>query len=354
MLLGGWLRLVLPRWYRIHPLRVPMALLVTISAAHNSLLHALQQAIYGRAIAATRLDMPPVFIVGHWRSGTTLLHELLVLDDQFAFPTTYECFAANHFILTGKLFPRFLGFLLPAKRPQDDMAVSFQHPQEDEFALVSMGAPSPMLRLAFPNDAAIGTDLLDMEGVSPRDLQRWKDAMRRFVRMQTYAKGKPLVLKSPPHTGRIQVLADLFPGARFIHMVRDPFSLFPSTRRLWIALEQAQGFQFPRHQRLDETIFDVFERIYRAFEQQRRTMDPARICDVRYEDLVNDPVDEIRRIYRELDLGDYTAVQEKVEANLAQRKGYTPTRHNLEPELKAELARRWAGYFQAYGYETER
>ena len=93
MAVSSWLRLMLPRLHRIHPLRMPMALIVTGCSVVNSVLSLLQKLVYGRAIARTELDQAPIFILGHWRSGTTYLHELLVLDERFAFPTTYECFA---------------------------------------------------------------------------------------------------------------------------------------------------------------------------------------------------------------------------------------------------------------------
>ena len=155
------------------------------------------------------------------------------------------------------------------------MIVSFSHPQEDEFALLALGAPSPILRLAFPNDPPMHMEMLDMEGVSAPDLARWKRAMFDFIRAQTYLKGKPLVLKSPPHTGRIRLLAEMFPQAKFIHLVRDPYSLFPSTRRLWYALEQVQGFQVPRYEYLDDYVFAAFERMYRGFDQQRPFIDDS-------------------------------------------------------------------------------
>jgi hypothetical protein len=350
MTLSGWLRLAIPRIHRIHPLRWPMAAIVTFSAAVNSVLTIVHDLVYGRAIAATPLKHPPIFIVGHWRSGTTLLHEMLVLDDQFAFPTTYECFAANHFILTGRFLPHLLGFLLPARRPQDNMEVSFEHPQEDEFALVSMGAPTPILRLAFPNEKPLYPEFVDMNNVADRDLVRWKNAMQQFVRMQSYVKGKPLVLKSPPHTGRIEILAELFPGAKFVHIVRNPYSLYPSTLRLWTAFEQVQAFQIPRFQNLEEFVFQTFERMYQGFEEQRAKIDPACICDIRYEDLVRDPVGQLRRVYEELDLGDFSRVQDKIEDFSTERRDYQPTPHNLDDDAKAAVTQRWLGFMKRYGY----
>lgn len=350
MAVRSWLRLLLPRLHHVHPLRSPMALIVSGCSVVNSGLALLQRAIYGRAIARTELNQAPIFILGHWRSGTTYLHELLVLDERFAFPTTYECFAPTHFVLTGRLLPRLLGFLLPSKRPNDEMLVSFSHPQEDEFALVALGAPSPYLRLAFPNDPPMHMEMLDMEGVSTPDLSRWQQALFDFVRAQTYLKGKPLILKSPPHTGRIGVLADMFPDAKFIHLVRDPYALFASTRRLWYALEQVQGFQLPRYEQLDEYVFAAFERMYHGYEQQRPQVDAARVCEVRYEDLVRDPLGETRRVYEQLDLGDFAAVREKIAASVADRQSYRTTPHSLEDPIKEQVRRRWRRYFEKYGY----
>jgi hypothetical protein len=350
MRLNDWMALMLGNGWRIHARRIPMALIITGTSVVNTALHGLQQLLYGRALAKTEIDEPHVFIVGHWRSGTTYLHELLVLDEQFAFPTTYECFAPNHFFVSSRLTPHILGLLLPSKRPMDNMAVSFKHPQEDEFALMAMGAPSPMLRLAFPNDPPPYMELLDMEGVAPQVLQSWKAAMQRFIQMQTYWKRKPLVLKSPPHTGRIEVLSELFPQAKFIHMVRDPFSLFPSTRRLWRALDEVQGLQIPRYKSLDEYVFAAFERMYRGFERQREKIDASRICDVRYEDLVKDPVAVVENLYERLDLGDFSQVRERIEAYVGEKKDYRATRHELEPEVMAAIRQRWAGYIEKYGY----
>ena len=174
MLLGDWLQLLARHRWRVHLLRVPMAAIATVIAVGNSCLYRWQRRRYGERIDRVQLPKPPLFIIGHWRSGTTLLHELLVRDANHAFPTTYECFAANHFLITGKIFPKLFRFLLPGKRPMDDMAVSFEHPQEDEFALISMGVPSPLLRVAFPNDPPPYLEYLDMEGTSPHELGRWE------------------------------------------------------------------------------------------------------------------------------------------------------------------------------------
>jgi hypothetical protein len=246
--------------------------------------------------------------------------------------------------------PKLIWFLLPAKRPMDDMAVSLDHPQEDEFALISLGAPSPLLRTAFPNDPPPYLEFMDMEGTDEEDLKRWKHELRKFVTMQMFGKRKPIVLKSPTHTGRIKILSEMFPRAKFIHITRNPHQLFSSSRRLWQALDEVQAFQIPHEKNLDEFIFAAMERMYRGFESQRASVDSASICDVRYEELIQDPVGTLARVYDQLQLGDFEKVRCRIEESMQQRKGHKTNVHQLPPDIIEQIERRWGSYIDRYGY----
>jgi hypothetical protein len=350
MRLGDWLKLLVENRFAVHPLRIPMAILVSMVASFNSVMALFQRLIYGRRIAETRLSEPPVFIIGHWRSGTTLLHELMVLDDRFTYPTTYQCFAPEHFLLTEWFFAKYWGFLLPKKRPMDNVKAGWQRPQEDEFALMAMGIRSPYRRIAFPNRPPPDLEYLNMQGVSADDLATWKAGLNRFVKSLTFKEAKRVILKSPTHTGRIEVLSQLFPGARFIHIARHPYSLFPSTRRLWHSLDSVQGLQFPRDEHLDELVYDCFERMYRGFESHREALGSDCLYELRYEDLVRDPVGQLEQVYRQLQLGDFEPVRAALEQYVESQKNYQTNRYELDADLRGELRRRWSDYFERYDY----
>jgi omega-hydroxy-beta-dihydromenaquinone-9 sulfotransferase len=232
----------------------------------------------------------------------------------------------------------------------DNMAAGWDRPQEDEFALLTLGAPTPYLRMAFPNDPPPHVEFLDMQGCKPDDLARFERAMVHFVKLLTYATKKRVLLKSPPHTGRVEVLARLFPGAKFIHIVRHPFALFPSTMRLWQSLDEVQGLQMPRGRGLEDYVFDCLTRMYRGLEDQRERLDPAAIYDVRYEDLVADPVAEIGKMYKRLELGDYSVVRGRIVEMVEAQKDYKTNKHKMDDALKARIRERWEGYFERYGY----
>jgi hypothetical protein len=345
---GKWMGMLASNGFRIHPFRAPTAFAITVFSVFNSLFRGLTNLIHGRAVAKTEVKAP-VFIVGHWRSGTTYLHELMVLDERYGYPTTYQCFAPHFFLLTEGLITSFGNFLIPNKRPMDNMESGWNRPQEDEFALCAMGVRTPYVRMAFPNTAS-DVATLNMEGLSDKEMASWKQALLDFMKVVTYRTGKPLILKSPPHTGRIQTIYELFPDAKFIHIVRDPYVVFPSTQRLWQRLDDIQGMQRPHFRELDEYIFSAFERMYDGFEKQRPAIPEDRLVEVKYEDLVQNPVEELERIYSHLDLGDFESIRELLTAKVANEKDYKTNKHELSDELREEIKERWSGFIERYGY----
>jgi omega-hydroxy-beta-dihydromenaquinone-9 sulfotransferase len=353
MPLSVWLRLMVRNRFHVGPLRIGMAVLVFISTLVNSLLALVQRIFWGRKIARTRIEQQPVFIVGHWRTGTTLLHELLVLDARHTFPTNYACFAPAHFVLSRRVLAPMVQWMFPNRRPVDAMALSWDSPQEDEFALCNLGVPSPYLTMAFPNRPPQDQEYLTFDDVPARELGRWKDTFLWFLKCITLRQPKRIVLKSPPHTGRIKTLLEMFPDARFVHIVRDPYVIFPSTVNLWKRLYKDEGFQTPRFKGLEDHVFDTLLRMYGAFERDRDLIPAGRFCEVRYEDLVADPLGQMRRVYEELNLGGFEEALPALKKHMEGQADYKRNRYQIAPELRKEISRRWSAYIGKYGYAME-
>ncbi|MCE9545080.1 MAG: sulfotransferase [Planctomycetia bacterium] len=332
-------------WY------TPRLFFATLLSPFNTACCWLQQMVFGRKVTRAVIQHPPLFIIGHWRSGTTFLHELLVLDPRYTWASTYDCFAPNHFLITGWLLPKLLWCLLPSRRPMDNVAAGWDRPQEDEFALMNMGIPTPYLAMAFPNDPPDGQNYLDMSGLGETEVRRWKQGLMQFMQRLNYRDRRRIILKSPPHTGRIKTLLEMFPDAQFIHIVRDPMVLFPSTMRLWNSLYESQALQAPPYSRMREHVFESFERMYRAFESQRQLIPAGQFCEVRYEDLAQDPLGLLKTIYEQLNLGDFEAALPHIRPFVESSKEYKTNRYLPDAETQAEIARRWGDYARRYGYE---
>ncbi|MFM8893309.1 MAG: sulfotransferase family protein, partial [Planctomycetia bacterium] len=323
---------------------------ITMAAAFKSVTEALSEARFRRRLRQPPATPPPLFIIGHWRSGTTLLHELLMLDDRFCFPNTYQCFAPGHFLLSEAFMTAAIGWMLPAKRPMDDVAAGWDRPQEDEFALMNMGAPSPYRRMAFPVTSPGVPEALDVSKLPDAEIARWRAAVRRFLGMLAVADPRRPVLKSPPHTARIALLAEMFPGARFLHVVRDPYVVFVSTMRLWKSLHDVQGMQVDDGRALEGYVFAAFEEMYAAFERDRTVLQPGQLHEVRYEDLVADPVGRLEEAYDRLGLGGFDPVREKLEEHARSMRRYRTNTYEHDPRITAEIGRRWRPFLERYGY----
>jgi omega-hydroxy-beta-dihydromenaquinone-9 sulfotransferase len=350
---SGWFSLLWRNRFAITPQCIAMATVIGFLGLINFALWLIQTMLLGWKIGRTKIQEDPIFVVGHWRSGTTLLHELLVLDRRHTFPDTYACFAPNHFLVSGWIVRPWLRFLMPTRRPMDNMPAGWDHPQEDEFALCNMGVRSPYLTLVFPNHPPQDQEYLDLRGLPTAALNRWKGAFLWFLQCLTVRRKKRIVLKSPPHTARIRVLLEMFPKAKFVHIVRDPYVIFPSTVNLWKRLYRDEGLQVPTYKGLDEHVFSSFERMYDAFERDRQLLAPHQFCELRYEDLIANPAEQMRLIYDRLELGDFDAVLPAIQQYVAGQKDYKTNRYQITPEVRAEVTRRWGKYLREHGYAAE-
>jgi hypothetical protein len=324
---------------------------ISTAAAFNSLCEPFSEARFRRRLRNPPTTPPPLFIIGHWRSGTTLLHELAMLDDRFCCPNTYQCLAPGHFLLTEDAITSALAWIMPAKRPMDDVAAGFDRPQEDEFALMNLGAPSPYRRMAFPMTSRDVPEALDIEKLPAADRVRWERALRRFLIMLAVRDPRRPVLKSPPHTARVGVLAELFPEARFLHIVRDPFVVFPSTLRLWRSLHEVQALQVDDGAALERYAFAAFEEMYAAFDRDRPRLAPERLHELRYEDLVADPVGQLAEAYTRLDLGGFDRVRPALDTQARAMQQYRKNTFRHDPRLVEEIGRRCRFFIDRYGYD---
>ena len=350
-----WVRLLVRHRFRVSPTRVPMAFMVTLFSVLNSLLHYVQNWLYGRQADAIEIRQPPLFVIGHWRSGTTMLHELMVLDPRHNSPTTYECFAPSHFLLTSRIVTKWFSWILPSQRPMDNMAAGWRKPQEDEFALCNLGTPSPYLTMAFPNDPPAYPEYLDLRSLSSEQREQWKASLRWFLQRLTWQDPRRIVLKSPPHTARVRTLLEMFPDAQFIHIVRDPYEVYASTDRLWKSLNGMQGCQTLRNPDYEEYIFDALGRMYRAFEEDRHLLRRNQLFEVRYEDLVQNPTEQMQALYEHLELGNFENVLPGLRRYLDAVRDHRTrtTKDGLSPELKAKIADQWRPFFGRHGYPFE-
>jgi len=315
----------------------------------NSLFGAIDGLVNAKRILRTEIAPPPLFIIGHWRSGTTHLHNLLSQDEQFTSPAAYQCIFPRHFLVTGWMRALF-NFLTPAKRPQDNVAFDADVPHEDEFAVASYSTVSPYMRVWFPISGDEPFSELDPLKLPPELLARWQNALSTFLKKVLIERRGRLLLKSPPHTGRIGTLLEMFPGCQFVHILRNPYKVFPSTLNLWRTALQDSHLQTLQLGQLEEMTLAGYTSLFDLYERDKHLIPEGALYEIKFEDLESRPEEILRDLYDKLRLRGFDDFRVKLQEYLLSIRGYEKNVLHAD-EISREIVRqRWGFNFERYGY----
>jgi omega-hydroxy-beta-dihydromenaquinone-9 sulfotransferase len=263
-----------------------------------------------------------IVVLGYWRSGTTLLHELLCRDARYTYPTTHACMNPHHFLFSEASALAHEGS--GTQRPMDEMEVRPGSPQEDEFALLALGARSPYEALLIPKILAEALKLTDPRDLSPRDEKRWREVFMSFLAaVSVRGTGRPMILKSPTHGARVATLRELLPDAQYVLIVRDPLTGFESVVRMWRKMFELYALgPIPPDDDIREAVIADRPRFETKLAQSTSDLPSNRFTTITYESLVADPAAVIEQLYGRLELGDFDPVRQAILSETERRRGY--------------------------------
>jgi omega-hydroxy-beta-dihydromenaquinone-9 sulfotransferase len=314
-----------------------------------SLLENIQNATARSQLAAAECRNA-VVILGYWRSGTTLLHELLALDPRYTFPTTHACMNPQHFLLSEAAVLARNHSSTP--RPMDEMEVRLGSPQEDEFALLALGARSPYEALILPEKLHQALKLADPQDLTPPEESRWRSIFLSFLRGISVRGGeRPIILKSPTHGFRVATLRRLLPDARFILVVRDPYTNFESVVRMWRRMFETYALgPIPSDDEIREAVLADRPRFEAKLTAGAAGLSEDRFAVLKYESLIANPVDEIEQLYRRLELGNFAMLREAISGEAEHRRVYRAKGQLPTDPWKERIGMDWSRIFTEYGY----
>ena len=348
---GGWLKILsykpqftLPyafRWGSISALSV-------LTSAENLL----ESAIYGRKVARTKIEHPPIFILGHWRSGTTLLHNLMTMDPEMTYANLYHCMYPGNFLLTEGIVPKLTKFLIPKTRPMDNMATTWHTPQEDEIALAMDCGLSPYLMLAFPMRQDIYGRYYDPRDMTDDERNVWKASLMRLIQKLTIRKNRPVVLKSPSHTYRVATLLEMFPDAKFIYIYRDPYAVYNSSMHLRQTMFAENSLYPTKTEGSEDEMVMMYEKCIRTYESTKSLIPAGNLHEIRFEDLEINPLGEVAQTYKALGLNSWSKVEPLIRAEVPELTAYRKNSFRMDRAKMQKIYGRIKWIFDQYGYSS--
>ena len=311
--------------------------------------------LYARELANVEIDPTPLFVIGHWRSGTTHMHDLLGRDPNHSFTTVWQVIFPTVFLSAGGLGPRLLAGALPKKRTYDNMRMGWEEPAEDEIALFKLHGMSFYGAVLFPDAHAKYERYIDFLECTEAERERWKQTMKWFIKkVMLHNGGKRVIVKSCPHSARIRMLLELFPNAKFVHIHRNPYSVFQSTQHTVRTMSPWWTLQRHDHNGLEDRTIQQYKEVYDVFFAERELIPKGRLYDIGYEALEQDPLGQVKNIYEALDLPNFEHVAPALQQYVQSLSGYKKnTFQQLPADLRSRIAQSWRRCFDEWEYEIE-
>lgn len=324
---------------------LPLFSLMMLSALGRSPVHLLERAKHSRLARKAPPMEAPVFVIGHWRSGTTHLHNVLGKSPAFGHISPLASGLPDEILTLGTWLAPTLEKALPEDRHVDKVAVTPDSPQEDEIPLANLQNLSVFHAVYFPKTFRQTFDRgVFFDGCQERDIARWAMLVQHFAQKIALHQGKPLLLiKNPVYTARIKRLLSIWPKARFIHIRRDPCEVFVSTRNYYRKLLPELALQPFEHIDIDAFVLETFSRLMDRYESESAGLSDNQLIEVSYEHLISDPMTVLHRIHDQLSLPGWCAAEPKMTSYLSTIADYqTNATTNVDTEIQRVVDHAWA------------
>lgn len=347
------LRLLAQNHYKVDFPYIPRVLYSLLLSLLISPFRVMERYRFDTLIDQTKIEHHPLFLLGHWRGGTTYLHNVLSHDKQFGFVSTFHALLPGAFLGFENVFKSLVSSSLPSKRPMDDVAMGADLPQEDEYAVGGLSPYSYYHGWCFPRNMMFYNRFVCFDSVPRSVIDEWKKVYLYLVKKETvHENGRRLLLKNPANTARVKLLLELFPDAKFVHIQRNPHHQYLSMVRFMQIVIPLYCVQVPpSFEQIDEIMMDLYVKMYRKYFQERNLIPEGNLIEIRYEDFIANPLAETRKIYEHLGLNGFSNAEHAIRAYLLTQSEIRTHTYVVSDEVREKVSSKWGFAFKEFGYE---
>lgn len=350
--LSNLLRLISQNKFCISPRYIPRFAYAMLMSTILSPFRLKEKISESKNIWLTEVKEDPIFIIGHWRSGTTYLHNVLSLNSSFGYCTTFHATLPHVFLQSEELLKPLLAASIPSKRPMDNATMGPDLPQEEEYAIANIIPDGYYNGWCFPDNIHRYLNHVFVDSLSDEYQKEWMNTYSFFVKkLSRYHDGKQLILKNPAHTARLTVLKKLFPKAKFIHIYRNPYEVYYSMEKFIRIVLPRYCVQRPLSQKqMKELIISTYARLYKTFFKQKKVISANNLIEISYESFISNPLKAVEQIYDQFNLTYSERTKKQMKTYIDKQKNFKPSTYKMNQKLKNEIFNSWDFVFDRYKY----
>ncbi len=330
----------------------PLITAMVLSAMARLPIATLERYITARRRHSAPELQAPIFIIGHWRSGTTHTHNLMARSPQFGWISPLATGIPGEILTLGTWLRPWLEKMLPEDRMVDHVAVNPDSPQPDEIPLANMQPLSVFHALYFPHSFQYHIDKgVFFEGCSEAEIKRWRTLMVAFLRKIVIQQGKSrLLIKNESYMTRVALLRSIWPEAKFIHVHRNPYEVYVSTVSYFRRLLPTMAFQSVDHVDVESFVLNTYPRVMRRFLRDTAQLSGEQFVEVGFQEITSTPIETLWRIYDQLQLPNWEDDRSGIEEYLASIRNYERNKFTMASDDIERVRSAWGDYSTRWGY----
>lgn len=318
----------------------------------------LEEVNYSDKIRKHKLEKDPIFIIGHWRSGTSFLQYLLGKDPQFAYMNKFQVVFPDIF-LHSERFLKPLVETLPKTfnitQDAQNMSINLEldSPSEIEIALTTIISPTSLhWGHIFPENAREYFDkFLFFEHIEAEEIEKWKSSYHHLIKKISFRnEGRQVLIKSPGNTSRIKQLLELYPKAKFIFIHRKPYDVFYSSKKLWNTLLDNLALQDFSETQMEQEIIYVYKKLMKSYLQQRTLVPEGQLAEIRFDRFMSDSISELSKVYQKLHLQGFEEAKPQIENFLKQKASGRASSYKYESHIIQTINKEWGFALSEWNY----
>lgn len=348
----NWMRVLLENRFAVDWQFLPKTLYVTFMIVATTPLRIIEKRKYDKKFQQSKVEKP-IFIIGHWRSGTTFLHYLMGKDQNLGYTSTMNTLDPSVFLQYEHFLRKVVTNNIPQKRPMDNLELETDLPYEEEYAIANLSPYSFYHAWYFPRaiNQYFKRDIL-YENTDEKIIAEWKRVYSYFLKKITYKHhGKQIILKSLVNTAKIKLLLQMYPDAKFIHLIRNPYEVYRSTWELYKSILPLFSFQHIDEKEFEQSIFKIYTGIYKKYLGERKRIPKKNLIELRYEDFIKQPLKTVEMIYSQFGIPGFEEAKPMFQQYIKKHAQYKRNHHKIDDQVKKKVYAEWGFTFKEFGYK---
>ena len=350
MTLGRLVSVILGNRLNLSVKNLSRLLFLFQSSLWSSIFAFIEDVRFSNQINIAPVPENPVFIIGHWRTGTTLLFKLMSMDEQFTAPTLFQVAEPDSMLTSYSYYKPIMKALVKKTRPMDNVKIGMDEPQEDEYAIYRLTGSSPLEELVFPCSKKYFVETWLQSGHSEKEGKLLKNQLTMFYKKVLYRKPGILLSKNPFHSFRIKLLREAFPGARFIQIHRNPCCVVPSTMNMWNILQVENSLNNMVHKHTAAEVSVLLKKLIAQIDADKAALPAGCYAEIKFEDLEKETVEVVRSLYASLGLEFTTGFEQKIRDYMESGRDFRKNSFSLPANDSVLIHDELKDHMQKYSY----